>query len=143
MAYGNNPSGSNKDAVRLLVGDISTSTAAELLADDDYTFFLNQTPTLYDAAALAAQSLANVAAQGGIVRKEVGDLVLVWDYDQYIALSRRFTVMSSLQATPFAGGISKDQKLDQQNDADRVKPYVFRGLMDNPAAVAPSGTTST
>lgn len=136
MAYGGNPSGVPRDAVRLLVGDISTSTASEILSNSDYDFFLAQTPNKYEAAALAVQSLANVAAQGGVIRKEVGDLVLVWDFSQLMALARRFTLMSSLQCTPTAGGI-------EGPNGQLLKPAMFRKLMDNPEVIDPLWGRST
>lgn len=139
MAYGNNPSGSATDAVRLLVGDVSTSTAAELLTDNSYTYFINTTPSHYAAAALAANSLAAMYAAEG-TEKEVGDLRLkrTEDPEYWSALGRRLDRMASKMTAPYAGGISKSDKSSVKADSDRAEPAFVRNQFDNPNTVTTS-----
>ncbi len=149
MAYTNNPTGNPRDAIRLLAGDISTSTGSELLSDVDYDFMLTQGPT-YVAAQLACNSLSakfqGVAAD--VKRKKVGDLEIEYvdatDAAQgYKQLSQKFGRMAAAQVSPYAGGISRSDKQVDELDTDRVSPYFARGLFDNPAVMAFTGRGST
>ena len=147
MAYGANPSGNNRDAVRLLVGDISTSTAGEFLANGDYDFFIAQTPSIYAAAALAANSLAMAfggaavsSVSGGYVTKEVGDLKLTKSdasqfAAQYRTLARRLDLMGALKIAPSAGGLQKP-------DGSTISPFFWRKQFDN-ASVGGTVPSST
>jgi len=157
MPYGGNPSTDGSDAVRLLVGDLSTSTSGEYLADGDYDYFIAQTPNQYVAAALAANSLAalfmGAAASGtgsnGYLRKRVGDLELekadaTKTAESYRLLSKQLSKGSAGTITPYAGGISRSDKASVKSDADRVEPAFARGQFDSPRAKAPeAGSTST
>lgn len=151
MAYGGNPTASNTDGVRLLVGDISASTATELLADADYTFFLTQ-GTFYIAAQLAANSLAAkaaAAASDGVTRKKVGDLEIeveaggLQDAQTYQMMAKKFGRMAARQISPYAGGITHSDKDNDRQDSDVVEPSFYRGLMDNPASVGFALSEST
>lgn len=146
MAYGGNPSGNSVDAVRLLVGDISTSTAAEFLTNTDYSFFLDQTPGIYAAASLAANSLAMAfggaavsSVSGGYVSKEVGDLKLTKAdasqfAAQYRALSRKFDLMGGLKTAPSAGGLVSP-------DGSTVPAFFYRNQFDNPGVTTLTAST--
>lgn len=150
MAYTGNPSGVVRDQVRLLVGDISTSTSGEYLADADYTWFIAATANTYTAAQLAANSLAMMftaaaasAAGTGYVEKQVGDLTLKKAdatrlAASYRALSGTLAQMAASGLTPSAGGITVSGKDTLELDTDRVKPRFRSGLFDNPGAVEPS-----
>ena len=143
MAYGGNPSGDNSDAVRLLVGDISTSTAREYLTDTDYDYFVAQTPNLYAAGALAANSLAALFGGSGS-EKKVGDLSIKRaDAAYYRDLAKQLQRMSALQSAPYAGGISQSDKASVESDTDRVKPAFTRDQFANPGAVSPTGSTGS
>lgn len=145
MAYGNNPSGSQRDAVRLLVGDISTSTSAEYLANGDYDFFIAQTPNIYAAAALAAHSLAMTfggasvsSVSGGYVTKEVGDLKLTKAdasefSGQYRTLAKRLDLMSAMGIAPSAGGLVRP-------NGSTVPPFFYRKQFDNPNVTVVAST---
>lgn len=131
----------SRNRVRLLVGDISTSTAREYLHDGAYDFFVAQAPNIYSAAALAANSLAALFGGSGS-EKKVGDLSIKRaDAAYYRDLAKEFRRMSSLQSAPYAGGISRDDKDAQLDDTDRVKPSFTRGQFANPWAVSPSAST--
>lgn len=140
MAYGGNPGGNTRDAVRLLVGDTSTSTGAEYLSNTDYDFFLAQTPNIYIAAQLACNSLAamfmgQTAGSGGYTSKSVGDLSITRAQasemaTSYQALAKKFGRMSALKTAPSAGGIAKPS-------GALKTPFFKRNLMDNPDSGQP------
>lgn len=142
MAYTNQPRTNPRDAVRLLVGDISTSTGSEQLSDVDYDFFVSQTPNTYSAASLAANSLAATFAVDG-TEKQVGDLSIKRaQAAEYRTLAKQFAHMSALVgAGPFAGGLTVSGKRQLQQDSDRVKPAFAREQFDNPASIEPSAST--
>lgn len=153
MAYTSNPSGSANDRVRLLVGDISTSTSGEYLADGDYTYFNSAASNTFVAAQLAANSLAALftgaaasASGSGFVEKKVGDLTLkkadaVSLAKSYRELSFKLQRMAASGMTPYAGGLSVSGKRDVETDTDRVKPRFSGGQFDNPSAVDPMRST--
>ena len=152
MAYGDAPQTVARDAVRLLVGDVSTSTSSEFLSDGSYDYFLSVTPNNYVAASLAASSLsalfttAAVSGTGsnGYMRKKVGDLELEkGDAQQYAAHYKTLSVemrrMSALGISPYAGGQTVSGKRSVEQDTDRVRPAFKVGGYDNPG----TGLTST
>ena len=151
MAYTGNPSTLARDMVRLLVGDISTSTASELLANADYTALIAATPNSYAAASLAANSLAALFSgqAAGVQTKTVGDLTITRSDAANVAagyrgLAQKLTRMAAAQITPYAGGISQDDKANVEAETTRARPAFLRGLFDNPQTLDPTkATTST
>src|SRR6187431_236594 len=130
MAYTGNPSTTPRDAVRLLVGDIASSTSSEWLADADYNYFLAQNSNVYVAAQLAANSLAALfAGPGGAnsdwVERKVGDLTIKRSETAGIAsefrqLSQKMGRMAAASVSPYAGGLSVADKMAVAADTDRV-----------------------
>lgn len=155
MAYGGTPGTVDRDAVRLLVGDISTSTSGEFLANGDYDFFIAQTGGIYIAAQLAANSLAalfmgSASASGGsgFVEKQVGDLRLkkadaMSMARSYRELAAKFGRMAASKKAPYAGGLTKSDKQAVEDDSDRTVPFFTRDLMDNPSATQPFSSTGS
>jgi hypothetical protein len=155
MAYSGTPGTVTRDAVRLLVGDVSTSTSGEYLANADYDFFVAQTSNTYVAAQLAANSLAALftgaassAGASGFVEKKVGDLTLKKAdatnlAKTYQQLSVKLQRMAASGMTPYAGGISASDKASVENETDRVRPRFEGGAFDNPSASDPARVTST
>lgn len=150
MAYTGIPQTVNRDAVRLLVGDVSTSTSSEYLDDASYEYFISVTSNNFIAAQLAANSLAALftgaaasASGSGYVEKKVGDLTLkkadaVQMAASYRQLAQKLSRMSVASITPYAGGISADDKRSVEDDSDRVEPQFRLNQFDNPAAINPS-----
>lgn len=143
MAYGNDPQNDTSDAIRLLVGDISTSTSGEFLADGDYDYFTSVTGNTFIAAQLAANSLAALftgaassAGATGFVTKQVGDLRLQkTDATQlaqsYRQLAKKLSRMAASKVKPSAGGITRSGKQANRDNSDLVDPFFTRSLMDN------------
>lgn len=143
MAFGGNPTSTNTDGVRVLVGDISTSNSLVYLPDSAYTFFRAQTPNVYSAAALAANSLAAFFMGRGS-EKKVGDMILRREMaQQFRALSIELKTMSAKNMAPYAGGISKSDKRAVQQDSDKLSPFFRRSQFDNRYALDPQRSTST
>lgn len=154
MAYGATPQTDASDAVRLLVGDVGTSTSLTWLDDADYEYFIAVTSNHYSAARLASNSLAALfmgsAASGiganGYLEKRVGDLELrkadaLRLAEGFRQLAREYALRSAQSITPFAGGQSKAGKYAQESDSDRVVPMFVRNMFDHPGANLRSAST--
>ena len=149
MAYNSTRMNSN-DQVRLYVGDISTSTASELLADTDYSHFNSVAGNVWIAAQLAANSLAAkfTGVASDVSKKSVGDLTIEYSDATnaavgYKLLAQKFGRMAAAQISPYAGGISRSDKAAVEADTDRVEPMFARDLFSNPAVMALTGRGST
>lgn len=137
MPYTDNPSGNPLDAVRFLVGD--TGTTSEL-TDPEIAFLLEQEDSnTYRAAARAAETLG--ARYSKSVDKQVGNLRLSSSQkaDAYrkLALSlweqaTRGTFIPGSLVAPWAGGISRNDKINRARNPDRVRPSFARRMMRYP-----------
>lgn len=85
MAYSGDPSTSDRDAVRFIIGDVGTP---ELLSDDEVDWCLGQENNIYLSAALACETIASALAKQ--IDKTVGDLSvqLSQKYDHYVERGR-------------------------------------------------------
>src|SRR5438132_890234 len=142
MAYTDNPSTNTSDAIRLLVGDVSTAASAIFLSDKSYAYFYAQAGNVYGGAVLACNALA--ALNGGrAITKTVGDLSYTkGDANYYKQLATEYRLQAGLRAVPYAGGISRSDKQSVRQDTDRVAPNFAKELMDDPAAMDPQTGTS-
>ena len=135
MAYTDDPENEPTDAVRVLVGDISTT--APDLTDSMVEFFLSEEGNnIYRAAARAAEALAGIYAKKAEERR-VGPLWLRSFSDKsskYLALAKTLWVRASKKSggAPFAGGISVSDKNARIGDGDRVVPAFRRQMMSYP-----------
>ena len=139
MPYGGDPVNSDTDAVRMLIRD--TSTSAPRLHDNEILFVIDAHPNVWFAAAAAADIIAGGASDTITITK-VGDLSLA---QGSVAQEYRSLAMSLRQTgaikdgTPFAGGISVDDKAVQVGDADWDNPLISLGMHDNPAVNTSTG----
>ena len=125
--FGSATTTARRNSVRRLIGD--TATATQLLSDEEIKFTLDQEgDDLYRAAATCCLSLADAEA----VDTSVGDLSIGEKATGYKDLARLYMARSASQATPFAGGISADDKETRQEDTDRVAPAFTRSLHNTP-----------
>lgn len=141
MPYGGNPSGSNNDALKLTVGDTSTSSSLELLSTGECAYLIATYGSVSAAAPYAAEAIAAYYARQ--VDRSVGDLRLAAQqrFEHYLALSKRLRASRALNAAiPYAGGISRSDKLAVERDTDRVVPAFTVGQHDHPGM---GGSTST
>lgn len=146
MPYSGDPEGVARDAVRLLVGDISTAASGEFLDDADYDFFISQSSNRFISAQIAANALAAkftgaaASASGdGYLEKSVGDLKI--KKADAIGAAREYRSMASMYGrnaaagiAPFSGGLSISDKATVGADADRARPAFVSRLFDNDGA---------
>lgn len=143
MAFTNHPSTRPIDAVRSLVGDVSTSDTTVYLSDNTYTYFIAQTPNFFSAGALAANAIAAFFMGKGSEVK-VGDLIVRRDMaNSFRALAIELKTMSAKGIAPYAGGISRSDKRANQQNTDLVSPAFRRSEFDNRYALDPQSSTST
>lgn len=154
MAYGASPTSDSSDAVRVLVGDVGTSTSTTWLDDAEYDYFISVTSNNFIAAQLAANSLAALFAgpSGGAedwVERKIGDLTIKRSEASGVAaefrqLGKKLGRMAAANVSPYAGGISQADKTAVEADTDRVVPAFTRRLFDNRSALdAVKATGST
>ena len=134
MGWTYNGPTSNRDKVRLLIGD--TISTRPLLADEEIQFFLASEMNIYTAAARCCETL--VARAGNIRSKKIRDLAITYDPMAYQTLAATLFARGSGYQVPYAGGISVSDKVANASDPDAVAPAFARGIEDNPWAPAPS-----
>jgi hypothetical protein len=133
FTYGGNPTGSNLDAVRYLIGD--TVDAGHLQEDEELTWLLSQQGTVYAAASAAASVLA--AKYAPLVSKTVGAMKIEAQqkFDHYMQLAGTLSVQgASLSATlpmPSAPGLSISTKRTRDQDNDLVQPFFRRDEVES------------
>ena len=139
MPYTGNPSTDTSDAVRLLIGDMSTSTGSEVFADNEVEWFVANHPNTYLAASAAVTSIigsTRATTLGGLMSKSVGDLkedyrtVSITDLMQ--SKAKQLRMQGVRRVAPYAGGISQSDKTTVESDSDRVAPFSRIGIHDNP-----------
>lgn len=127
--YAGDPSMSDRDAVRFLVGD--TDTDDQLVTDEEIAWQLTEEADVYGAASTVAFAIAGRFARKA--DKSVGDLRVSFSQQvqQYreLAITLRQRQGQSL-AEPYAGGISISGKRTVENDTDRVRPAAAIGVHD-------------
>lgn len=127
--YSGDPSSSDLDAVRWLVGDIDTDDP--LLADTAVNFVLDHSSNVYAAAADAAEQIAGIFARE--VSHAVDGVQIGTDelQEKYLTLALRLRARSSRLGIPYAGGISVSDKRGVARETDRAAGSFFLGMGDN------------
>lgn len=129
--YGGDPSASDKDYVRFLIGD--TIPADELLQDEEINAVLVVQPNVYLASAICCEAIAGKFSR--LADTTVGKTSLSYSQKAkaYLELAKRLRIQYRLQfkAVPYAGGISKNDKKIDEDNSDRVKPFFERDLFTN------------
>lgn len=125
-----------KNLIRRLVKD--TSSGRQLFSDEEITsvYLSLNGNNVWRAAADACDSLSAREAQS----KSVGDLSLSGLGENYVTLAQRYRMRADSSATPFAGGISVDDKDTRAQDTDRVQGAFRVNLHDTPGLES-TGTT--
>jgi hypothetical protein len=139
MSWTYEPGASNKDTVRLLIGD--TDEAKRQLHDEEVAWFLSENSNVYVAASEACKALAALYARE--VDKQVGDLRISASQRQahYATLSKELRRRAGRSVSPYFGGISISDKDSAITDTDRVRPAFFRGMFDHRGGADPSAST--
>ena len=151
MAYTGNPSTSTPDAVRLLIGDVSTSTSQEIFSDGEIDFFVADRPNTYLAASAALQTILGTTRADRfqtVQSKKVGDLSIQFTAGaaggSYLTIRdkiKQLRMQGVRKVKPYAGGISQSDKDATQQDTD-LDNYHFRiGQFDHPGLGVNSTST--
>lgn len=131
FTYTFNPDASTRDAVRLLIGD--TDECDALLQDKEIDYFLEQ----YNNAPINAAIRACETIISKLARRpdeKVGNVSI--SYSQQAKGYRDLLMdlkirLASEDATPYAGGISRADKLAQRANGDRVPPKFTKNMMED------------
>lgn len=122
-----NTSTGRRDAVRLLLKDVSSGTA--LFSDAEITFFLtHHNSNIWRAAASAAQGLSAREAES----KSVGDLAISGFGKTWREVAAEYKLHAESHVTLYAGGIAVGDKQAAEANTDRVLPAFTRDLLRNP-----------
>lgn len=138
--YSGDPAGSNRDAVRFLVGQTSSSDSF-ILYDTEVDFSIAEESNNYGAAALLAESLASKYS-GALNKKKVGDLELEYSdrATEYRNKGKSLRALAAAKVGPYMGGQTVAEKNTDRNNTAMVQPAFSVGMMDQGF---PSGSTST
>jgi hypothetical protein len=135
VTYSGDPSSSNTDAVRFLVGD--TDPADVLLTDDEIDWLLSVWIPKYDSvtyvAAVAAEVIAGKFAREVSMSADgvsIGVNELQQKYESLAASLRDQYKAETTAVAPDVGGMLWDEEFDSS-----IKPLVWaKGMHDNPEA---------
>lgn len=135
---------SQKDQVRLLIGD--TVTSDQQLQDEEIDYMLTRRGSTYGAAAECCRSL-----QAKFSRSV--DYTAAGTKSSYSQLAKAYGVKAaefeaksamSGAGAPYAGGISVTDKRNQEQNPDRVSPQFQVGMDDNDfMPVGPAGNENS
>lgn len=131
--YGSDPSGSNLDAVRLLIGD--TDFNDQLLQDEEINFFIAQEGSINGAASRSCEAIA--AKFSRLCDEKLGQASVTYSQksEQYMLLAEQFRDRDEVSLVcPVAPSISVDDKRTQELDDDRVTPSFTTHKHRNPYA---------
>lgn len=127
--YSGDPSSTNRDAVRFLIGD--TDNTSQLVTDEEIAYMLTQEGSTSSAAARVCRSLA--AKYARFMDQSVGDLNISYSqrFKQFSEMAAKLeSDASSRVGIPYAGGISQSDKDSRESDTDRVLPASKVGVHD-------------
>lgn len=121
--------------VRFRVGD--TSSGSYRLDDGEINALVTEQGNKYLAAAICAEAIGAGFAQR--VDKVVGKLQISMSQasERYFNLAKTLRSEAGMMAPPYAGGISQDDKDEQDADSDRVAPSFTLEQFDAPGSGLP------
>ena len=117
--------------VRLLIGD--TNTMEQLLQDEEINFILSLETNIYKAGWRCCETIAAEYARW--VDTQVGDLKVKASqkFEQYTHKAKQLRAQSyTHDLSPYAGGITIDDKSTQEQDPGRVPPFFARNKNEYP-----------
>jgi hypothetical protein len=129
--------------VRYLVGD--TLSSDQQVQDEEINFAITQRPSVYGAAAIVCRSLASrLSRQADVVDKDLRT-TLSQRAKAYSARAAEYDITAKIRGggIPYAGGLSIADKIQNEQDLDRVQPQFGIGMEDNYLPVAPVGNEGT
>lgn len=129
--YSGDPSASDKDETRFLVGD--TDSGSQLISDEEINYLLVKYPSPLSAAAQGARAIA--AKLSTFVDEKTGDISVSNSMlaKQFRDLADQLQgQLSEFDIAVFAGGISVSDVDTRNADTDRVDGEFEIGMQDNP-----------
>jgi hypothetical protein len=126
-SYSNSPQKSDRDAVRLLVGD--TDSADKLLSNEEIEYFLAQEGSVSRAARLAVTTL--IAKFSRLADESVGQVKVNFSkrVENLMSLSKELEKRAAVVGVEWiAGGITHTDKAKSADDPDIVQPFFDREL---------------
>jgi hypothetical protein len=129
FTYSGDPSASPLDEVRFWIGDTESSDAQ--LTDAEIKYLLRSNNDSVTAAALEGCRRL-ISKYSRYVDQKTGDIDI--KYSQRITQLQMVIahIQSGMLPAPYAGGISKSDIEQVQDDEDRQGPTFALGMMDNP-----------
>jgi len=124
--YSGNPSATQRDAVRWHLGDVNEDE--KLVYDEEIAYALSAERDLNGAIALCAEAIEAMLRREADVKVGGLSVSLSDKADHFAALAKKYRSRSLIYATPSVGGISIDEKDEQREDDDRVRPAFRRGM---------------
>ena len=128
--YSGDPSSSERDELRFIIGD--TDSSDQQFSDEELDYLLTEYGSPLAAAVPAIEAL--IAKYSRYADQRTGDISISYSkrVDQYNDLLDTIKEkLATADARPYCGGISiSDREIDEDDD-DRVAPAFDRGFMDN------------
>ena len=131
--YSADPSSSEKDAVRFLIGD--TDEEDPLVSDEEIQWSLKHWSDHYMAAAAICDSLAGKFAREVSVSADgisYSGNQIAQNFTQLGQQLRRLSTMERKHGVPYVGGLSWKERAKDDSDPDRVPEYFRSHMHDNP-----------
>ena len=135
MTYSGDPSSSNLNRIRFMLGDtsggIATSPSTEFLTDAEINGALSLQSNVFLAAADCAEAIAAKKAMITLDHSVLSTSVSLGpSQDAWLALAERFRRQATLRCTILVGGSTVAQKDDLNEDTSLVQPAFKRGQDD-------------
>jgi hypothetical protein len=131
FSYSGNPSSSDHDAVRFLVGD--TDSSQPKVSDEEIGWLLTQWSDVYQAAAAVADHMAATAASWMSFNADGVGMTLDQMQNKYMQLADalRGQGRRANRVAPYAGGVDQGDHYANSNDTS-VQPLNFAvGMHDD------------
>ena len=122
---------SDKDAVRLIIGD--TDTSDQLLQYEEISYYVTLHGTVIRAASESARAVA--AKYARLMSRSIGGLQADFSakYRQYLELADNLDRNEQVSpVSPFLAGYLKSQHTTQDENLDRIPIFGRFGVTDNP-----------
>ena len=138
--YGDNPSNSDRDLVRLESGDCLTSM--QIVSDAEVAYAITQESTVMLAAARVAEIAMRKLASQITQSAEGFSVQLSQRFAQFKQVAEGLRAKYGHDAVPYAGGISADEWDAWREDTDLIQPTFTRKMHDH-AGVSSSDAEDT
>lgn len=138
-SYSGDPATANKDAVRFLIYD--TLQGDPLIQDEEILYALSVRFTVWGAAAQCCRSLAAKFSRDADVAQGSQRVAYSARSRSYMMRAQEYEQRDLINgaATPYAGGISISDKIEQEQNADRKQPEFNLGMDDNALPIGAGG----